>query len=435
MKNKKTVYMSFATDIINSGHLNIIEKASELGDIIAGIQTDEVIAQNNRFPLVDIEERIRIFSSIKNISKVVVQDTLSYKKILNELKPDYVVHGDDWVNNELSFIREEVIKILSEYGGKLVEFPYTYNNTLTQLNHKLKIQSGLPEVRRPKLKRLLKSKDIVSIIEAHSGLSGLIAENTVVRVDEKLKSFDGMWVSSLCDSTMKGKPDIELVDFTSRISTIDEIMDVTTKPIILDGDTGGLIEHFVYNIKTIERIGVSAVIIEDKKGLKKNSLFGTDVSQQQDSIENFSAKISAGKRALISDDFMLIARIESLILEIGLEDALKRANAYVNAGADGIMIHSRKKEPDQVFEFAKEFKKEFPDVPLAVVPTTYCQVTEKELADHGINIVIYANHLIRSAYPAMLNSAKSILSNGSAVEASKKYCVSIKDILGILPNR
>lgn len=430
----KTVYMSFATDIINSGHLNIIEKASELGEIIAGIQTDEVVAQNNRFPIVDLEERMRIFSSLKKISRVVVQDTLSYRKILCELKPDYVVHGDDWIDGDLSFVRDEVIEILASYGGKLVEFPYTRNNALSELNHKLRVASGLPETRRPKLKRLLRAKKLLSFIEAHSGLSGLIAEETSVRKGDSIKSFDGMWVSSLCDSTMKGKPDIELVDMTSRIKTIDEILDVTTKPIILDGDTGGLPEHFEYNIKTIERIGVSAVIIEDKTGLKRNSLFGTEVAQTQDEPEHFAEKIRIGKKALISDDFMLIARIESLILERGMKDALMRAETYLSAGADAIMIHSRKKTPDEIFEFSDSFRRLFPESPLVVVPTTYSSVTEDELASHGINIAIYANHLIRSAYPAMKKTAESILLNGRAKEASDAYCQPIKDILSILPN-
>lgn len=431
----KTVYMSFATDILNSAHLSIIDKAAELGEVIAGIQTDDVVASNNRFPIVGIEERMRIFSSLRNVSRVVVQDTLSYRKVLEELRPDYVVHGDDWVDNELSFVRDEVIGILAGYGGRLVEFPYTRNNTLSELNHKLRVTSGLPEVRRPKLKRLLRSKRILSIIEAHSGLSGLIAEETVVRRGDELRSFDGMWISSLCDSTMKGKPDIELVDMTSRIRTIDEILDVTTKPVILDGDTGGLPEHFAYNVKTIERIGVSAVIIEDKTGLKRNSLFGNEVIQSQEIPERFAEKIRIGRRALMSDDFMIIARIESLILEKGMRDALDRAEIYLAAGADAIMIHSRKKDPSEVFEFAGEFRRLYPEVPLVVVPTTYCSVTEEELADHGINVAIYANHLIRSAYPSMRRTAESILMNGSSKEASEKYCESIKNILDILPNR
>lgn len=431
----KKVFMSFATDIVHSGHLNIIEKAAELGEITAGIQTDEVIALNNRFPIVDLEERLRIFSSLKHIAKVVVQDTLSYRKLLTELKPDYVVHGDDWINNELSFVRREAIEILESYGGKLVEFPYTYNNVLSHLNHQLKVASGLTEVRRPKLKRLLKVKNLLSFLEAHSGLSGLIVENTVVCKEDSLKSFDGMWISSLCDSTMKGKPDIELVDLTSRLGTIDEIMDVTTKPIILDGDTGGIPEHFAYNVKTLERIGVSAVIIEDKIGLKRNSLFGTEVAQTQDSIQNFSEKIKAGKKALNSHDFMIFARIESLILEKGMKDALLRAEKYAEAGADGIMIHSRRKSPDEVFEFLRSFRKISSDIPLVVIPTVYSSVTEEELAEHGANIVIYANHLIRSAYPAMLNTAKSILINSRAKEASEDFCISIKDVLEILPNK
>ncbi|MBO7719334.1 MAG: phosphoenolpyruvate mutase, partial [Methanosphaera sp.] len=241
------------------------------------------------------------------------------------------------------------------------------------------------------------------------------------------------WVSSLCDSTDRGKPDIELVDMTSRLRTINDIMEVTTKPIILDGDTGGEIEHFVFNVKTLERIGVSAVIIEDKIGLKKNSLFGTEVEQTQDTIEHFSLKISSAKKALTTDEFMIIARIESLILKQGMDDAIARAKAYVEAGADGIMIHSREKEPDEIFEFCEKFREFAPDLPLVVVPTSFNTVYEDEFARRGVNIVIYANHLIRSAYPAMMETAETILENNRCHEVDEK-CLSIKKILTLIPD-
>lgn len=428
----KKVYMCFAADIIHSGHISIIEKATELGEVTIGVLTDDVIASYDRFPLVTLEERIKIFKGLKGVSHVVVQDELSYEKNLRKEKYEIVVHGDDWRENHLKTVRQGVLDVLSEWNGKLIEFPYTYNDTLTTLELELQSRSGIPEVRRPKLKRLLATKKVVSIMEAHSGLSALIVEKTTVQKNEKIKMFDGMWLSSLCDSTIKGKPDIELVDMTSRIRTIDEIMEVTTKPIIFDGDTGGQTEHFTYNIQTLERIGVSAVIIEDKIGLKKNSLFGTEAQQKQDTIENFCDKIRNGKKALKTKDFMLIARIESLILEKGMEDALKRAEAYVKAGADAIMIHSRKKEPDEIFAFCENFRAKDKRTPLVVVPTTFNQVTEEEFGDRGINIVIHANHLIRSAYPAMQNTAESILMNGRSLEANQ-YCMPIKDILTLIP--
>ena len=428
----KNVYVSFSADIVHTGHLNILKHAVKLGKVTAGVYTDSVVAKMDRYPILPLEKRMEVIGNLKGIDKVVVQDEVSYKKILMELKPDYVVHGDDWKNNHLSQIRAEVIKILKEWGGELVEVPYTINDTLSNLESFVGDRLSIPDHRRPRLKKILENKGFLSVMEAHNGLSALIVEKTVVPTGEHTKQFDAMWVSSLCDSSVKGKPDIELVDMTSRLKTIDEIMEVTTKPIILDCDTGGLIEHFVYNVRTLERVGVSAVIIEDKTGLKKNSLFGTEAEQNQDTIEHFCEKIQAGKKVLRTKDFMIIARIESLILEVGMEDALKRANAYVNAGADGIMIHSRRKSPDEIFEFCKKFRKSYPKVPLIVVPTTFNAVTENEFKAAGINIVIYANHLLRSAFLAMRKTAETILQHSRSQEADD-LCLSIKEILNLIP--
>ncbi len=428
----KRVYACFSTDIIHCGHLNILKRAAELGELTVGVLTDEVIASYKRYPLIPLQERIEMFSSIRSVSKVVIQDSLEYDRILQELKPDIVVHGDNWRTGYQSEIRERVITQLKQWGGELVEFPYTQTpteDTMTRLDKVL----AMPENRRSRLKKLLSYKPCLSVIEAHSGLSGLIAEKTKVQTAKGTKEFDAMWISSLCDSTVKGKPDIELVDMTSRIRTIEEIMDVTTKPIILDGDTGGLVEHFVFNIRTLERMGVSAIIIEDKNGLKKNSLFGTEVAQNQASIEEFCEKISAGKNALKTKDFMIIARCESLILDKGMEDAVNRCIAYVKAGADGIMIHSCKKSPDEILEFCGRFRAINKSVPIVVVPTTYNSITEEELAQHGVNIVIHANHLIRSMFPAMQKTAEEILKYGRSLEASEN-CISIKQVLTLIPD-
>ncbi|MFP4697148.1 MAG: phosphoenolpyruvate mutase [Eubacteriales bacterium] len=428
----KKVYMSFSTDVIHGGHTSIIKKASELGELIIGMLTDDIVANYRRFPLLNYEERVKILESVKGVSKVVPQSTLSYAENLNKIKPDFVVHGDNWKTGLQKPIRDEVIKILKEYGGELVEFPYSENEEYEKLELSQREQLAMPDIRRGRLKRLLEMKPLVSVIEAHSGITGLIAEKTKVLQNGKTYQFDAMWCSSLCDSTSKGKPDIELIDMSTRLHTIDEIMDVTTKPIIVDGDTGGLTEHFVYNIRTLERMGVSAVIIEDKTGLKKNSLFGTDVKQTQDSIESFCSKIVAGKAALKTKDFLLIARIESLILERGMEDALIRAFAYVSAGANGIMIHSRKKDPTEIFKFCQKFRQKDSITPLVVVPTSYNSVKEEEFARHGVNIVIYANQLTRSGFPAMQKVAETILQNHRAQEADK-LCMSIKEILTLIP--
>ncbi|SEL22233.1 phosphoenolpyruvate mutase [Methanobrevibacter gottschalkii] len=429
----KTVYVAISADILHHGHINLIKKASEYGKLIVGVLTDEAVATYKRFPVIKFNERKFIIENIAGVSEVVSQETLDYTENLKKYKPDYVFHGDDWKEGVQSKIRQNVIEILKDWDGELVEIPFTENVSVDKINNIIKQTDSIPDIRRSKLRKLINLKPIVRTIEAHNGLSALVVENAKVTKDEQINTFDAIWVSSLTDSTAKGKPDIELVDMTSRINTINEIMEVSTKPIILDGDSGGLLEHFVFNIKTIERMGVSAIIIEDKVGLKKNSLFGTEVKQTQDSIENFCQKINAGKKALLTNEFMIIARIESLILKQGMEDAINRAQAYINAGADGIMIHSRESEPDEIFEFCNQFKEFAPDVPLVVVPTSFNQVYEEEFAKRGVNIVIYANHLIRSSYPAMVETADIILKNERCKEADDK-CLSIKEILTLIPN-
>lgn len=427
----KTVYTCFCTDVIHEGHLNIINRAREYGEVIVGVLDDRTMIRFNRFPTVSFEERVRIVSEIEGVSRVVVQDQIAYDQVIRDIRPDYVIHGDNWVSGPMKAVRDRAEAALKEYGGEIIDVPYTYNENVKRIDARIREKLGMPEYRRKRLRLLLSLCPIVKTIEVHSGLTGLIAEKTIVERGGELDQFDAMWVSSLCDSTAKGKPDIELVDMTSRFRTIDDIMEVTTKPIIFDGDTGGLIEHFVYTVRTLERMGVSAVIIEDKTGLKRNSLFGTEVSQTQDTIQHFCEKIAAGKRTQLTDAFMIIARIESLILEQGMEDALARARAYVAAGADGIMIHSRRKDPAEIFTFCDLFRQEDPNTPIVVVPTSFNSVTEEELMAHGVNIVIYANQLTRSAFPAMQQTAVDILKHHRAQEVDGRL-MPISEILTLI---
>jgi phosphoenolpyruvate mutase len=431
MKNK-TVYVGMSADLIHPGHLNVLKKAAELGEVVVGLLTDKAIASYKRLPYMDFEKRKEVLESIKYVSKVIPQETLDYTINLRMLKPDFVVHGDDWKEGVQKNTREIVLNELKNWDGKLVEVEYTSGISSSQLNRIVKEIGTTPEIRLKRLRRLINSKKIVRIIEAHNGLTGLIVENTSVDVNGISNEFDGMWASSLTDSTSKGKPDIEAVDITARVSNINDLVEVTTKPIIFDGDTGGKTEHFVFTVRTLERLGVSAIIIEDKVGLKKNSLFGTDVSQNQDTIEGFCEKIIAGKKAQVTSDFMIIARIESLILKAGMEDAITRAEAYINAGVDGIMIHSKEKSPDEILEFCSIFSKFTKRVPLVVVPSSFDTIYEDQLAEAGVNVVIYANQLIRSAYPAMLDTAKSILIHSRSFEA-RKNLMSIKEILTLIP--
>lgn len=428
----KTAYTCFSTDVIHEGHLNIIKEAGKYGRVVVGCLSDRASIRYNRFPTVPENERMALYKSVEGVDEVILQNDMLYDDVIAAIKPDYVVHGDNWVQGVESAIRSHVEGLISQYGGQIIDVPYTFNETVSKIDLQLKEKLSMPEYRRKRLRQLITMTPIVKAMEAHSGLTGLIVEKTVIEGQNgKLDQFDAMWISSLCDSTAKGKPDIELVDMTSRFRTIEDITEVTTKPIIFDGDTGGLTEHFVYTVRTLERLGVSAVIIEDKKGLKKNSLFGTEVKQTQATIEEFSEKIRAGKKAQLTDDFMIIARIESLILEQGMEDALARARAFVAAGADGIMIHSRKKDPAEIVEFCDKFRAEDKTTPIVVVPSSFNTITEAELAEHGVNIVIYANQLTRAAFPAMQKTAEDILKYHRAKEVDDRL-MSIKDIITLI---
>lgn len=432
MKPTKTVYVGMSADFLHHGHLNILKTAAELGEVTVGLLTDEAIASYKRLPFLTWEERKAVVENIKGVSKVIPQSTLDYRPNLIALKPDYVVHGSDWRTGPQEKVRQQVIETISAWGGQVVEPEYTAGISSTKIINALKEVGTTAEIRLRRLKRLLKAKGVVRVMEAHNGLSGLLVENVFVENDGKKREFDAMWLSSLTDSTAKGRPDIEFVDRTSRMQTMNEILEVTTKPIIFDGDTGGPPEHFTFFVKTLERLGVSAVIIEDKTGLKRNSLFGTEVEQTLDSIEDFCYKISQGKKAQVTDDFMIVARIEALIAGKGIEEAIKRAKAYIEAGADGIMIHSRHKDGKEIREFCDEFKKLERQVPLICVPTSYNHFTEDELQAMGFSIVIYANHLLRAAYPAMKQTAETILQNSRSLEVDKQ-CLSISEILRLIP--
>lgn len=428
----KAVYVPMAVDFIHHGHINIINEAQKLGRVTVGLLTDSAIASYKRLPLLTYDERKRIIEAVKGVEEVIPQETWDYVPNLEKLKPVFVVHGDDWKSGIQKDMRNRVIEVLKKWGGRLIEPPYTKDMAFSEINAGLSRAGTTPEIRMKRLGRLLEAKPLIRALEAHNGLTGLIVENAKVVKGDMVREFDAIWISSLTDSTTKGRPDIEFVDFTSRLATINQILEVTSKPIIVDGDTGGIKEHFHFVVRSLERLGISAVIIEDKRGLKKNSLFGTEVPQIQEEIENFCDKISTGKKALVTDDFMIISRIESLILGAGIEDAIKRAKAYIEAGSDAVMIHSNKKDSEEILEFCNEYRKLKNKVPLVAVPTTYCHISESELINAGVSIVIYANHLLRSAYPAMVKTAKSILNNERAYEADN-WCIPIDDILTLIP--
>ncbi|MBL7709092.1 MAG: phosphoenolpyruvate mutase, partial [Chitinophagaceae bacterium] len=412
---EKIVYIGMSADLIHPGHLNIINTGKKLGKVVIGLLTDKAIASYKRVPYLSFEQRKIIVENIAGVSEVIPQETLDYSANLQKLRPAFVVHGDDWKTGVQQATRQKVIDTLKEWGGELVEVPYTGGISSTAIQKALKETGTTADIRLKRLRRILSVKSCMRVLEAHNGLSGLIVENTSF-TDEKgmQQEFDAMWISSLTDSMAKGKPDIEAVDVTSRLQTLNDILEVTTKPVIFDGDTGGKIEHFVFTVRSLERLGISAIVIEDKIGLKKNSLLEEQSSQEQDSIEDFCEKIRTGKKNCVTKDFMIIARIESLILGKTITDAMERAKAYIVAGVDGIMIHSKSQDGNEILEFAKQYKEFEHKVPLVAVPTTYNSITWQQLEEAGFNIVIYANHLLRSAYPSMLTTARSILQHSRA---------------------
>lgn len=429
---RKSVYVGMSADMIHPGHINILDKAAELGSVTVGLLTDKAIASYKRVPFMKWEDRAAVIGALKSVARVVSQDTLNYVPNLRQFKPDIVVHGDDWQTGVQAKTRQLVIDTLAEWGGQLVEVPYTKGISSTALHVAMKEVGTTPDMRLASLRRMLNAKPLVRFLDLHNALSGLVIEKIGIDTPTGRKEFDGMWASSLTDATAKGKPDTEAVDTSARITTLNEVLEVTTKPIIYDGDTGGKPEHFAFTVRTLERLGVSAVVIEDKTGLKKNSLFGSDADQTQDSIALFQDKIRMGKAAQQTDDFMIIARIESLILGKGLDHAFERAIAFLDAGADGILIHSRNDTPDEIFAFCDMYNRLPNRKVLVVVPSTFNKVTESELAAKGVNVVIYANQLLRSAYPAMVKTAELILTHQRSAECDADM-MSISEILELIP--
>jgi len=432
MKNSR-VYVGLAADIIHEGHINILKTAYRYGDVIVGLLTDEAIASYKNIPHLNYARRKVIIENIKFVKKVIPQNTLSYVPNLKIIKPEFVVHGDDWKKGVQKQTRKDVIKVLKEWGGKLIEPKYTKNISSTKIKNMILEIGSSPQNRVSKLKRLMDSKKIVRILESHNSLTGLIIENLKVKKGFKFLEYDGMWSSSLTDSATKGKPDNSSLDFSARISSLRDMMDVTTKALIFDADNGGQIEHLPFLIRSLERSGVSAIIIEDKVGLKKNSLFKNQSNTKQDKPHIFAKKIKKIYSSRQNKDFMIIARIESFIVGKGLKDSLKRAEIYSKAGADAILIHSKEKTPFEIFSFAKKFRKSKYFRPMVSVPSTYSKVYEKDLIKNGFKIVIYANQLLRAAYPAMQNAARSILEKSRALEIDKKI-IPIKEIINLIKN-
>ena len=432
MKNK-TVYVPLAVDLLHSVHISILKKAKRYGKVIVGLMTDKAISEYKQLPILDYNERFKILSGVKFIDEIVEQKNWDYSENIKKYKPDYFIHGDDWKKGIQKNQRKKVIKTLKRYRGKLIEISFSKNISSSEIKEKIINYVSNSNNKVSRLKQMMKAKNLVKILESHNSLTGLIIENLKIKKKKINVEFDGMWSSSLTDSATKGLPDNSSLSFSARISSLNDMMDVTTKPLVFDADNGGQLEHLPYLVRSLERSGVSAIIMEDKVGLKKNSLFKNQSGTKQDKPEHFAKKIKIISNSRKNKDFMVIARIESFILGKGLKDALKRAEIYSKAGANAILIHSKETTPKEIFSFAREFRKSKNFIPLVSVPSTYSKTYEKDLIKNGFKLVIYANQLLRAAYPAMLNTAKDILVNSRSFDAEKSNkIIPISEIISLV---
>ncbi|MDJ0824059.1 MAG: phosphoenolpyruvate mutase [Rhodobacter sp.] len=425
------VYVSMTAEILHNGHLRILKEAKKHGRVTVGLLTDRALENKKPIPLLSFEQRKEILEALDCVDEVIAQDEWDYDACIDTHKPRVFVHGDKW-DGPLTGMRERAIARLESYGGTFVELPYSHEFDGTHIAPQMAASLATPFAKQKAFRRMMQSKRLVRFLEAHSPLAALIGEHTKVQRNGDVLQYDGFWSSSLTDSTEMGLPDIEALDVTRRLQNIDEIFEVTTKPLVFDADTGGKAEHFELKVRTMERMGIAAAIIEDKTGLKKNSLLGTSVPQTQASIPEFQEKIRAGIEGQKYRGMMIIARLESLILGQGIDDALRRADAYVTAGAGAVMIHSKERDPAQVFAFTDAFAQDHPEVPIVAVPSSYNTVHDHELQAHGIKMIIYANHMLRSSYKAMEQTARAILEHGRTAEIEDEI-ITIPQILKLIP--
>ena len=420
-KKEKTVYVGITGDIIHPGIINIIQKGAKYGRLIVGLLSNEAIATHKRIPYLTYEQRKAVIENIKGVSEVVPQEEWSYVPNLLKLKPDYIIHGDDWKTNYLKGIREEVFEVMKKIGGEVIEIPYTKGINSSQLFEST-TNNGITAVQRlQSLRQLMNYKPIIRIMEANSGLSGLIIENLKVEKEDGIQRFDGIFIN-LLDSNPLGISEQESSTFTSKLNTVTDILECTTKPIIYGGYTSDNYENVTFTIEKLELMGISAIIIEDKF---KNK-------QELCNEDEFCLKIKEGKKAQTNPDFMIIAGIKELILGKNIDDALKKALTSIKAGADGILISSNQKNGDDIKEFCLKLRKENKNIPIVLIPTAYDQFTEKEFAEWGANIIIYVDYLKKATYPAMKKCAETILKSERSLEVNE-MCMPIKEILNLIP--
>jgi phosphoenolpyruvate phosphomutase len=432
MIDQKTVFVVMSAEIFHPGHLNIIKVARDLGEVTVGLATDRFNARYKRLTLMSYEDRKAIVENINGVKNVIAQDTLDLAPILRELRPDYFVHGDDWKFGPLKAVRQQVLEVMQEWGGVLVEPPYTEGISSTKLNAAWRSIGATPETRIRHFRRMLEFQPVVRLLEVHNSLSGIIIERTLVEGNERDKEFDGMWYSDLTDSLAKGKPNSSFVDLTSRINTIHGILESTTKPLIVEAGNGGITEHFVSTVKTLERLGVSAVVIADKVGYE-GAVFSLNGNEPvQEDVNDFARKIASGKKTQVNKDFSIITQINSLVMHEDVENALRRARVYIEAGVDALMIHSNVETLTDFFEFCRSYRNLEDKVPLLAAIPARSSLDEDQLISAGVQFIVYPDQLLRAAYTSMLNAAKTLLIQARASDVDELYAP-ISEICDFVP--
>ncbi len=409
----KTVYVGMSADLVHPGHINLLREAASLGRVTVGLLTDRAISSYKRMPFLTFEQRRAVIEHIAFVTAVVPQDTLDYTDNLRLLRPDFVVHGDDWRNGVQAQTRRRVLDVLREWGGTLVEPPYTEGISSTALRMAAMDIGFAPGVRQRRLRRMLDCKPLVRVMQAHDGLSAHIVDRLEETTQGAPREYDAIWVDSLAGAPIRGKPDPLPFDLSSRLVTLHEILDATTKPLICNAGGAGHAAGVTAAVRTLERIGVSAIVIDTEVTDRRAVPAMAASAPPQDDMAAFIREIAAARDARVTPDFMIIARINDRTRDCGADRMMARAAAGVDAGADAVMCDSDPVNPDGIFDLCRRYRRLMNGHPLLVGLSGTEGLQEHDLASAGASMVVYTDTLLRAAREAMISAASQVLSCGA----------------------
>jgi len=408
MASEKTVYVGMVGDMLHVGHINILKTAARLGRVTVGVLTDRAVVGYKRLPLLAFEDRVRVVESIADVAAVVPQKTLSYVENLRALRPDYVVHGDDWrYGDQVSRARAEVIATLGEWGGELVEVAYTKGISSTAIHRSGAADALFSGTRQGRLRRLLAAKPTLRIVEAHSGLSAKIAAE--VRGPDGATGFDAVWQSGLTDAIHRGKSDGGAVDRGRRLQAVEEILDAGPLPLIYDGRAAGRPETVFDLTRALDKAGVSALCLGDRSDPDRT---GPEMSPAET-----VAQIEAVRAACPTGAVMAISRIVVAAPGNGgsgaLDRALDRALALLEAGSDAVMFDSAADTAEPILDIAARLRRQRRDVPLFAAQSDRWGAPIHRFENAGIDAVVYETHLLRATVAPMRRAATALLAEGT----------------------